>query len=187
MAFEKRHFRNVLLLTLTIVAAFSAVLAAGLVRVEGIWFVFPSSEMRISTLATVFLVFALVLLLQGRIRWKPFYYAWLAVIFFLGFYEIVWYYVAVPFFGYDLRLFAFAALAGWIVLCVREVYSVKPSKRSICLYTVFAATMVLWVAAGFPVNSPGQPGFSITGEIFNEVSKTSLGLAFAFHIGAKKN
>jgi hypothetical protein len=98
LPFEKKHLRNVLLLTLLIVAVFLAILAIGFVTVDGIWFIFSTAEMRISTLSTVFLVFAVVLLLQGRISWKPIYYSLLAVIFFLGFYEIVWYYLAAYFF-----------------------------------------------------------------------------------------
>jgi hypothetical protein len=45
--------------------------------------------------------------------------------------------------------------------------------------------MVLWVASGFAVNNLGDASFSVIGEAFNIVSKGALGLAFAFHIGAK--
>jgi hypothetical protein len=185
--FNKQHLRNVLLLVLAMAAGFSALLAAHAVTVEGIWFVFSITNIRITTLATAFFVFGLVLFLQGRIRWKPLYYALLAVIFFMGLYEIVWYYVAAYLFSYDLRIFEFAALEGWIVLCIREVYPTKPPKVSLALYALFAASMTLWVATGFEVNNIGQSGFSIFGEALNEVSKTSLALGFAFHIGAKLN
>jgi hypothetical protein len=63
----------------------------------------------------------------------------------------------------------------------------EAAKISIALYLLFAATMVFWVATGFAVNNPGQLSFSIMGEVFNEVSKGALALAFAFHIGSKEN
>jgi hypothetical protein len=110
----------------------------------------------------------------------------LAVIFFLGFYEIVWYYLAAYFFSYDLRPFEFAALARWIMLCLREVYRVKPPKLSIALYLLFADTMVFWASTGFAVNNPGQLNFSIMGEVFNEVSKGALLWLLRFISAQKK-
>jgi hypothetical protein len=102
------------------------------------------------------------LFLQGRLLWKPLYYASLSVIFFLPFYEIVWYYLAAFSFGYELRIFSFAALAGWVLLCIREVYPHKPSKLSMALSVLFVVSMVLWVATGFAVNNFGEPKFSLT-------------------------
>src|SRR5450756_3185887 len=75
------------------------------------------------------LFFALHLFCSCRENsWKPLYYALLSVIFFLGLYEIVWYYIAAYFFGYDLRIFEFASLGGWVLLCIKEVYPQKPRK-----------------------------------------------------------
>jgi FlaA1/EpsC-like NDP-sugar epimerase len=152
----------------------------------GINLVFPGSNLRISTFLTALVSFVLVLFLQKRILWKPLYYAILTVIFFLGLYEIVWYYLAAAAFGYDLRIFAFAALSGWVLLCIREVYPHKPPKLSLVLYGVFVAALVLWVASGFAVNNLGDAQFSVTGEVFNVVSKAALALAFAIHIGTKQ-
>jgi len=135
---------------------------------------------------TAVFCFALVLFLQGKLLWKPLYFAFLAVIFFLGLYEVVWYYLAVFSFGYDLRIFQFAALGGWVLLGLKEVYPKKPPKVSMVLYGLFAAAMVLWVATGFDVNNLGDAKFSVTGEVFNVTSKAALGLAYAVHIGTKK-
>jgi len=110
----------------------------------------------------------------------------LAAIFFLALYEIVWYNLAVYFFGLELRFFQFAALFGWVLLAKREVYPLKPPKISIIFYVVYVGSMVLWIASGFAVNNPGYTSISVFGEVFNIVSKAALGLAFAFHIGSKK-
>jgi len=111
--------------------------------VNGIWFVFPIGNIRISTVVTAVFCFSLVLFLQKKILWKPLYYALLAVVFFLGLYEIVWYYLAAFSFGYDLKIFQFAALTGWVLLAVREVYPKKPPKASMVLYGFFVVAMVL--------------------------------------------
>ena len=89
-------------------------------------------------------------------------------------------------FGYELRIFQFAALGGWVLLGLKEVYPKKPPKVSLVLYGLFAAAMVLWVATGFEVNNLGDVKFSVTGEVFNVTSKAALGLAYAVHIGTKK-
>lgn len=157
-----------------------------IITIEGIWFVFLPYNIRITTIATIIFCFALVLFLQGKLGWRPLYYAILSVIFFLGLYEIIWYQMAAHFFNYDLRIFEFAALAGWVLLCIREVYPKKLPRLSLALYGFFFLTMILWVATGFDVNSLGNATFSITGEGFNVSSKAALALAYAVHIGVKK-
>ncbi len=181
----KRHLFKVILILVSIVVVLSVVVAAGIVGVEGIWFVLFNSSIRVSTVITAIGSLGLVLFLQPKILWKPLYYAVLSIIFFLAFYEILWYYLAASLFSYELRIFQFAALAGWVLLCIREVYPRKPSKISIVFYLLFAVTMILWVASGFAVNSPGNASFSITGEVFNVVSKAALAFGYAVHIGTK--
>jgi len=184
--FFKKHLFNVFLVVLAIITIIFVMLAAHIIVVEGIWFVFPIGNLRISTMITIVFCFTLVLFLQGKFGWRPLYYALLAVVFFLGLYEIVWYNLAVYLSGFEPRIFEFAALAGWILLCIREVYPKRPPKLSMMLYGLFVVSMVLWVATGFAVNYLGNVAFSITGEIFNVTSKAALGLAFAIHIGTKR-
>jgi hypothetical protein len=183
--FFRRHLFIVILGVVVLVAAFSVLLAAHVVSVEGVRFVFQGGNIRVSTVITAIFCFVLVLFMQKRIFWKPLYYGLLAVIFFLALYEIIWYYLAAFSFGYDLRLFQFAALAGWVLLCFREVFSVKPPKVSLVLYGLFVIALLLWVATGFEVNTYGDAKFSVVGEIFNVVSKAALALAYAVHIGTK--
>ena len=110
------------------------------VKIESIWFVFPFSGIRISTLVTAITCFALVLFLQRENTLKPIYYALLAVIFSLGLFEILWYYTAAAFRGGNLEIFQFAALFGWVLLGIREVLTKRPSKLS----TIFCG-----IGAGF--------------------------------------
>lgn len=112
--FFRKHLFDVILVVVVIVAVFSVMLAAHVVTVDGIWLVFPIGNIRVSTVVTAVFCFTLVLFLQGKLLWKPLYYALLVVIFFLGLYEIVWYYLAAFSFGYELRIFQFAALGGWV-------------------------------------------------------------------------
>jgi hypothetical protein len=183
--FFRKRFLGVFLFVVAVLAVFAVLIEADIVVVVGVWLVFPFSNLRISTLLTILTCFLLVLFLQGKILWRPLYFAILAVIFFLALYEIVWYNLAVHYSGFEPRYFEFAALAGWVLLCVREVYPQKPSKLSIVLYGLYVVCMVLWVATGFQVNYLGSAELSITGEVFNVVSKAALGLAFAIHIGSK--
>ena len=186
MVFRK-NLLNIFVVVVIIIASISVLLATHFIFIDGMRFVFSTVSIRISTVITGIVCFGLVLFLQGRILWKPLYYAVLAVIFFLSLYEIVWYYLAAFSFGYELRIFQFAALAGWVLLGVREVYPRKPRKISLMLYGFFVAIMVVWVATGFDVNSYGDANFSIAGEVFNEASKAALALGYAVHIGTKKS
>jgi len=76
----------------------------------------------------------------------------------------------------------FAALFGWVLLGIREVYRKRPPKISVVLYGILAISFFIWIGTGFRFNDLGNPSFSIPGEILNIISKTSLFFAFAFHI-----
>jgi hypothetical protein len=155
-------------------------------RIENMWIIFPLSGIRISTVVTAIACFALVLFLQRANTLKSIYYASLTVIFSMGLYEIVWYYSAAAFRGWDLRIFEFGALFGWVFLGIREVFRERPSKLSMALYGVFVVTMVIWISTGFQFNDVNNPSFSISGEILNVVSKAALFIAYALHIGSVK-
>ena len=162
--------KPVLIVTL-VLAALIAMLVTSWVKIEDIWLIFPMSGIRISTAATAIVCFSLVLFMLRRSTIKSIYYALLAVIFPMGLYEIAWYYTAASFRAWDLRIFEFAALFGWILLGVREVFRKRPSKLSIMLYVVFAVTFVGWILTGFQFNDYSNSSFTVSGEIFNEVSK----------------
>ncbi len=155
-------------------------------RIENIWLIFPLSAIRISTVAIAIACFALVLFLQRDNTLKSIYYASLAVIFSMSLYEIVWYYTAAAFGGWDLKIFVYSALFGWVVLGFREVYRKHPSKLSIILYGVSVVSMVIWISTGFHFNDARYPSFTVSGEILNVLSKAALFIAFALHIGSVK-
>jgi len=173
--------RPIIIVT-SLVIVFLATIETGWVKIESLWFVFPFSSIRISTILTSFACFALVLFLQRKNTLKSVYYSSLTVIFSMGLFEILWYYSAAAYRGWDLRLFEFVALSGWVFLGLREVFRKRPSKVSIVLYGIFAVSMITWLAIGFPFNDLGNSTFSVSGEILNELSKTSLFIAYAFHI-----
>jgi hypothetical protein len=102
----------------------------------------------------------------------------------MGLFEILWYYSAAAYRGWDLRIFQFAALAGWVLLGIREVFHTHPPKVSIVLYSIFVIALTIWLAIGFPFNDLGNSSFSVSGEILNELSKTALFFAYTFHIGS---
>lgn len=72
-----------------------------------------------------------------------------------------------------------AALAGWVALA--QVWGVVPDRR---LLLATALLMLAWIATGFEANSPSASGpgfakaFSPLDEVFNEGTKTLLGLAY---------
>jgi hypothetical protein len=166
--------------------ALAVMLATGWVKIENLWFIFPFSGIRISTLVAAIACFALVLFLQRKNTVKSVYYAFLSVVFALGLYEILWFYSAAAYRAWDLRIFQFAALAGWVLLGVREVYRTRPPRISILFYILFMVSFAVWLAIGLPFNISNGESFSVPGEILNELSKTALFFAFGFHIGAKK-
>jgi len=176
---------KLLMVVFAIVFILFGMLGTGIIKIESLWFIFPFMTIRISTVITAIFSFVIVLFLQQKTTYKTFYYALLAAIFSMALYEIVWYYIAVGFRGYEPRIFQFAALLGWVLLGVREVISKRPSRLSTGLYGVFLISMLLWVSSGFEFNDSGNSSFSISGELLNVVSKAALAFAYALHIGSK--
>lgn len=157
------------------------------VKIEGLWFVFPySNSIRISTVATALACFMLVLFLTRKKGFKSIYYASLAVIFSTGLYEIVWFNLAVLLDGWGPRILEFSALLGWVFLGLREVFRTKPPRISIALYSIYVASMIVWVSLGFKFNVPGTTNYDFIGETLNVVSKFSLPIGYAFHIALAK-
>ncbi len=175
------------LILFIIIIILTIMIATDFVKIEKYDFVFPLSAIRVSTVITAIASFGIVLFLQRRNTLKSIYFASLTVIFSLGLYEIVWWYTGVGLRGFDLRIFPFAALFGWVFLGIREVFRKPVPKFSILLYGVFAVSMVIWIGIGFPFNYLGDPSFSISGEILNVVSKAALFIAYALHIGSVKS
>jgi hypothetical protein len=73
-----------------------------------------------------------------------------------------------------------AAVGGWVILC--QVWGIVPDWR---LLLAVAFVWVLWILTGFNSNVPTAAGtsslpkgFSVSSEIFNELSKTLLALAY---------
>ncbi len=164
----------------------AALLAFGVAKVESLWIVFPLSGMRISTMITLLCCFGLVLWLQRKSPLKAIYYAILAVLVPMGLFEILWFYSAAIFRGWDLRILQFAALFGWVLLGIREVYNKRPPKISILFYLAFIVSMIVWITTGFYFNDLGNPAFSWQAEALNVFSKATLFFGFAMHIGTVK-
>ena len=161
-----------------------AVTATGFAKIESLWFIFPLSGIRISTLITAFICFATVLFLQKKNTLKSIYYALLAVIVPMALFEILWYYSA-SFMngGYELRIMQFAALFGWVLLGIREVFNKRPSRISTILYVFFVFSFATWLRTRFKFNNLNSSSFSLSAEFLNVVSKGTLFFAFALHIG----
>jgi len=174
------------LIVLAVLITLIVMLQTKWVKIESIWFVFPFSGIRISTLVTAIACFVLVLFLQRENTLKSICYALLAVIFSLGLFEILWYYTAAAFRGGNLEIFQFAALFGWVLLGIREVFTKRPSKLSTVFYGIFVISMVIWIGAGFKFNDLGNSSFSVSDAILNVVSKTALLIAFSLHLGGHK-
>ncbi len=178
-------FRAALLISAMIIVL-AMLWILGFARVEDIWFIFPIMAIRISTVISAMICFSIVIFLQRANTWKSLYYATLAVIFTMGVYEFVWYNLAVALKGYELRLFPFLALLGWIFLGIREVYPYRPQKISLILYIVYVFSMIIWVVTGFNFNDLGNPNFSFTGELLNITSKAAITIGYSLHLGSKK-
>jgi hypothetical protein len=158
------------------------------IKIEGLWLVLPYVGLiRVSTIGTALMCFMLVLFLTRKNGLKSVYYAGIAVIFSIGLYELVWYNIGVIVNGLDQRTWEFSALLGWIFLGVREVFRVKPPRISIVLYTVYLASMIVWISLGFNFNIPGTNYYNFSAETLNVISKFSLPIAYAFHIAAAKS
>jgi hypothetical protein len=155
----------------------------GFAKINSLWFVFPLSGIRISTAATAISCFAVVLFFQRRSTLKSLYYALLAVIVPMAAFEILWYYSAAAFRGWDLNIMQFGALFGWVLLGIAVIFHRKPPRISLLLYGLFVVTFAIWVATGFAFNDLGDSSFSVSAEFFNVVSKGALFFAYAFHVG----
>ena len=156
--------------------------AIGFARIESLWFIFPLSGIRVSTVAAAIACFAFVLFLQRQNTLKSVYYAFLAVIVPMALFEIIWYYSAAAYRGWDLKIMEFGALFGWVLLGIITVIRIKPPKISIFLYGIFAFSFAMWLASGFAFNDLGNSSFSVSAEILNILSKSTLFFGYAFHI-----
>jgi hypothetical protein len=184
---NKRQLVNSGLIISAVFIIFILSLITGFTRIIGIYFVFPILTMRITTGLSAILCFSIVVFLQRRRTLASIYYAIVAVIFSMALYELIWFYSGVALWGFEPKIFQFAALFGWIMLGIREVYEVKPPRVSSVLYGVYAISMFLWVATGFQFNVLGDPNFTYWGEFLNVVSKASIDFGYALHIGLKKS
>ena len=85
----KETVKPVLILA-AVLLVLAVMVTTGFARTESIWFIFPLSGIRISTVATAIACSAIVLFLHRRNTLKSVYYALLAVIFPLALFEIMW-------------------------------------------------------------------------------------------------
>ena len=180
---KQREILKPILVVGIVLIILALMVATGFAKIESLWFVFSLAEIRISTLIVAIVCFAFVLFLQRRNTLKSLYYAFLAVIVPMALFEIIWYYSAAAFNGYDLRIMQFAALFGWVLLGISAVFHTRPQRISLVLYGIFVISFAIWLGTGFKFNYPGSSSFSFFGEVLNVVSKTALFLAYAFHIG----
>jgi hypothetical protein len=182
----KRHWKGILVVFSPFLF-FLAVVATGIGRIEDLWLILPLGTARVSTWITIVLCFEVVLYLQNRINLKSLYYAFLAVIFFMGLFEFVWFYTAVGMRSWGPRIYEFAALFGWILLGIREVIHVRPPRLSVLFYGLFVIFMALWIGTGFQFNDLGGATFSVVGETLNVAAKAAIAAGYAFHLGSKKS
>jgi hypothetical protein len=180
---KRKEIVKPVLIVAIVLVVLVVMVETGFAKIESLWFIFPLSGIRISTVATAVACFAIVLFLQRRNTLKSVYYAFLAVIVPMALFEIVWYYSAAPSRGWDLRIMQFAALFGWVLLGISAISHKRPPKISILLYGVFVISYVAWLGTGFTFNSLGYLPYSFSGEVFNVVSKGALFFAYAFHVG----
>ncbi len=180
---KQREIVKPVLIVGAVLIVLALMVSVGFAKIESLWFIFPLSGIRVSTLTAVIACFALVLFLQRRNTLKSVYYAVLAVIVPMALFEIMWYYSAAAFNGWDLRIMQFAALFGWVLLGIVTVYHKRPPKISIILYGIFVISFAIWLGTGFKFNDLGSPSFSLSAEVLNVVSKTALLFAYAIHIG----
>jgi len=182
---KQKHWQILtpILIVAIVLIILALMFATGFAKIESLWFVFPLSGIRISTLTVAIACFTFVLFLQRRNTLKSLYYALLAVIVPMALFEILWWYSAVVFNGYDLRIMQFAALFGWVLFGISAVFHKRPLRISLALYGIFIISFSIWLGTGFNFNYQGSPSFSFFGEVLNVVSKTALFLAYAIHIG----
>ena len=182
-----KRYGKIILIAIAPVLFILATVATNIGRVEGIWLILPIGTARVTTWITIILCFAAVLYLQKRINLKTLYYAFLAVFFFMGLFELIWFNLAVVLRGFEPRIYEFAALFGWVLLGTREVIHIRPPRISVLFYGLFVIFLALWVRTGFQFNNLGEATFSVVGETLNLASKASIGAGFAFHLGSKKS
>ena len=181
---KRREIIKSILIVAVVLIVLSLMVVTGFAKIESLWFIFPLSGIRISTLATAIVCFTFVLFAQRRNTLKSVYYALLAVIVPMALFEILWYYSAAAFNGWDLRIRQFAALFGWVLLGISAVFRKCPPRISIILYGIFVISFAIWLGTGLKFNGLDSPSFSFSSEVLNVASKTSLLLAFATHIGS---
>ncbi len=180
---KRREILAPILIVATVLIVLAVMVTTGFAKIEDLWFIFPLSGIRISTLTAAIICFALVLFLQRKNTLKSVYYALLAVIVPMALFETIWYYSAAAFNGWDLKIMQFAALFGWVLLGISAVFHKRPPRISVILYGVFAISFAIWLGTGFKFNDLGGHSFSLSSEVLNVVSKTALIFAFALHIG----
>ena len=181
---KRRELVRPILILGAVLIVLALMVATEFAKIESLWFIFPLSGIRISTLTTAITCFATVLYLQKRNTLKSVYYALLAVIVPMALFEIMWYYSAAAINGWDLRIMQFAALSGWVLLGIGTVFRKRPPRISILLYGIFGVSFAIWLGTGFKFNDLGNSSFSVSAEALNVVSKTTLFFAYAIHIGS---
>jgi hypothetical protein len=180
---KRREMIKPFLIVAVVLVVLAVMVASGFAKIERLWFVSSLSGIRLTTLASAVVCFVIVLFLQRKNTLKSIYYALLAVVVPMATFEIIWYYSAAAFRGWDLNIMQFGALLGWVLLGISAIFHTRPPRISVLLYGVFIVVFVIWVASGFSFNVLENSSFSVSAEVFNVVSKGALFFAYAFHIG----
>ena len=158
-------------------ARFGWVPAASALSLQWPWLWLPGvGPIRVSTIVTALVIAALV---TWRRRSPA--TALIAVMAWASAYEVGFVTLGTFLHGWSgaYLVWLIAALAGWIVLA--QVWGVVPD-RWLALAT--AVLTLAWIATGFEANSASLAGpgyakaFSLLDEVFNEGTKTLLGLAY---------
>lgn len=135
------------------------------------WILAPGlGAIRTSTVAAAVLIL-LVVAVYGR---RP----WLAVVAVMGWlsaYELVFNAVGVIVFGWPHGSFLWfgAAMSAWVVLAYRE--GIRPSRFWLL---IFLLAWIPWLLEGFHSNIPVGRPWDAWGEVWNEITKTALALAY---------
>lgn len=138
---------------------------------SGVWFHVPGlGPIRITTVLAAVAILAIV----GVLRRRP----WLAVVAVMGWvsaYELIFNAVGIYVFGWPHGSFLWyaAAISAWVVLAYRE--GIRPSRFWLL---IFATTWIPWLLEGFHSNIPVGRSWDSWGELWNEVGKTALALAY---------
>src|SRR2546421_194101 len=140
------------------------------------WLMVPiAGPIRITTV-----VMGLVIIAVVYVRRRNVVAAFVTVMAWASVYEIAFEATGVLLRGWPLKtlLWISLALLGWVALSISRGITPNPWLAVLC-----AAVWVIWIATGFHVNpSPLSDGsstnFMNSAELFNEATKTALGLAF---------